>query len=57
MSKYTEKDAAKDTGTSVKEVSSNWHKAKDDAAGEPGWKVPQDRHAKEKAGSRGKKRD
>lgn len=29
---YTEKDAAKDTGSSEKEVSRAWHSARDDAA-------------------------
>jgi hypothetical protein len=31
MSKYTEKDAAKDTNSSNKEVESNWHQAREDA--------------------------
>lgn len=30
--KYSEKDAAKDTGSSGKEVAEAWHSAKDDAA-------------------------
>ncbi len=31
MSKYTEKDAAKDTKSSTKEVDGAWHKAREDA--------------------------
>lgn len=31
MSKYTEHDAAKDTGASLKEVAETWHQARDDA--------------------------
>jgi len=31
MSKYTPKDAAEDTKSSVKEVSKAWHQAKNDA--------------------------
>jgi len=45
MSKYTKKDAARDTGTSVKKVSQAWHDARDDAAKEGGWGVPRDRHS------------
>lgn len=44
MTDYTKKDAAKDTGSTPKEVSGAWHKAKDDAAKEGGWNVPEDRH-------------
>ena len=33
MSRYSEKDAAKDTGSSSKSVSRAWHDARDDAAG------------------------
>lgn len=44
--KYTKKDAAKDTKTSVKEVSNAWHQARNDAAGSVG--VPKDRHNQEK---------
>lgn len=42
--KYTEKDAAKDTDSSKRDVKSAWHDARDDAAKEGGWKVPEDRH-------------
>ena len=31
MTGYNEKDAAKDTGVSVKEVNQAWHDARDDA--------------------------
>lgn len=44
MSGYTKKDAAKDCDTSVKEVSKAHHQARDDAAKEGGWGVPEDRH-------------
>ena len=44
MGKYTEKDAAKDTDSSVKEVKESWHQARDDAAEEGGHGVPEDRH-------------
>lgn len=47
-SKYTKKDAAKDTGSSVKEVSKTWHQARNDAAKEKNWGVPKDRHNKDK---------
>lgn len=42
--KYTEKDAAEDTGASNKEVAEAWHEARDHAAEEKGWGVPEDRH-------------
>lgn len=42
--KYTEKDAAKDTGSSGKEVSRAWHEARNDAAREGGHGVPENRH-------------
>lgn len=32
MSKYSEKDAAKDTNSSRKETSRAWHEARDDAS-------------------------
>ena len=44
MAQYDEKDAAKDTNVSTKEVSSTWHQARDDAAKEGNWGVPKDRH-------------
>lgn len=34
MSGYDKHDAAKDTGSSCKEVSQSWHQARDDAASE-----------------------
>lgn len=55
MTKYTEKDAEKDTKTSIKYVSKNWHKAKGDAKKEPDWGVPQDRHGNEQSSGNGKK--
>ena len=45
MSKYTEKDAAKETGDSVKQVNRTWHGARDDAAKSGGEGVPADRHS------------
>lgn len=42
--KYTEKDAAKDTRVSIKEVNEAWHSARDDAAEDGKWGVPEDRH-------------
>ena len=44
MSGYTKKDAAKDTESTVKEVSRAHHQARNDAAKEGGWGVPKDRH-------------
>ncbi len=44
MSRYNKEDAAKDTNASIKEVSEAWHQARDDAAEEKGWGVPEDRH-------------
>ena len=44
MPKYTESDAAKDTGATGREVSQAWHDARDDAAKEGGHSVPADRH-------------
>lgn len=41
---YDKKDAAEDTNSSTKEVSKAWHQARDDAAEEKGWRVPQNRH-------------
>ena len=46
MPKYTEADAAKDTGASAKQVERAWHDARDDAAREGGHSVPADRHSK-----------
>ena len=42
MSKYTKKDAARDTNTSVKKVSRAWHDARNDAAKAGGHGVPLD---------------
>jgi len=52
MTKYTEKDAAKDCGDSMKNVKSAWHQARDDSAGS--WGVPKDRHNKDNSESSGK---
>lgn len=41
---YDKTDAAKDTDSSTRDVSSAWHDARDDAAKEGGWGVPADRH-------------
>lgn len=41
---YNKVDAAKDTGRSTSEVSRAWHTARDDAAKEGGWGVPDNRH-------------
>ena len=48
MTKYTKKDAGRDTKSSRKEVSKAWHDAKDAAAKEGGWGVPRNRHGKKK---------
>jgi hypothetical protein len=45
---YTEKDAAKDTDSTEKEVNKTWHQARDDAAEDGKWGVPEDRHGKNK---------
>ncbi|MBI4993548.1 hypothetical protein HZC33_01130 [Candidatus Wolfebacteria bacterium] len=44
MGGYSEKDAAKDTNSSMKETKDAWHTARDDAAEEGDWGVPKDRH-------------
>jgi hypothetical protein len=44
MTKYTEKDAAKDCDDSIKNMKSAWHQARNDSAGS--WGVPKDRHNK-----------
>lgn len=36
MSKYTEKDAAKDTDSSSKDVAESWHQARDDSGAREG---------------------
>jgi len=41
---FTVEDAAKETDTSTSKVSEAWHDARDDAAEEGGWGVPEDRH-------------
>ncbi len=45
--KYTEKDAAKDTGSSVKDVNHAWHAARDDAqdSGELSEREPVDQNS------------
>lgn len=47
VGKYTQKDAKKETDATTKEAKSAWHTARDDAAKEGGWGVPEDRHSKE----------
>lgn len=49
MSKYTEKDAGKDTNSSQKEVRKAWHDAREDA--QKSGKLPE-REANKKAGSK-----
>lgn len=44
MPKWTEKDTAKETGTSGKQVAKAYHDARKDAAKEGGWGVPSGRH-------------
>lgn len=44
MAEYEKDDAAKDTQSSISEVSKGHHCARDDAAAEGGWRVPHDRH-------------
>lgn len=53
MSKYTEKDAAKDTNSSSKDTTRAWHDARDDAAKDGDWGVPEDRHDKDDNNSDG----
>lgn len=48
---YDKKDAAKDTNTTPKEVSKAWHQARDDAAREGKWGVPENRHEKSDSSS------
>ena len=48
-SPYNEKDAAKETNVSVKEVSKTWHEARNDAAKEGNWGVPANRHGEDKS--------
>lgn len=50
--KYTEKDAAKDTGSTPKQVNEAWHQARNDSAGEMG--VPENRHGEDGGGDSGK---
>lgn len=47
---YDKKDASKDTGDSTGKVSEAWHDARDDAAKEGGWGVPEDRHGSNDSG-------
>ena len=50
---YGKNDAAKETGSSVKDTSAAWHQARDDAAKEGGWGVPADRHSSSDSSSGG----
>lgn len=47
MSQQTKKDTARESGDSVKDVSRAWHDARDDAAKDGNWSVPEDRHDKD----------
>jgi hypothetical protein len=47
---YDKVDASKDTGDSTSKVSEAWHDARDDAAEEGGWGVPEDRHGSDDSG-------
>ena len=51
MTQYDKGDAAKDTDSSEKEVSQAWHDARDDAADEGGWGVPENRHGSDDSGN------
>ena len=53
MSKYTVKDAAKDTGSSAKQASKAWHDARNAAAKEGGHGVPAGRHSQSSSGKGG----
>jgi len=53
MGKYTNRDVARETESSRREVSAAHHQAKDDAAKEGGWGVPENRHDSGGSGSRG----
>ena len=44
MGKWTDKDTARETNSTMKEVKEASHQARDDAAKEGGWGVPEDRH-------------
>lgn len=48
---YDKVDASKDTGDSTSKVSEAWHDARDDAAEEKGWGVPENRHDSDDSGS------
>jgi hypothetical protein len=43
-SKWTEKDTSRETGDSIREVNRAWHEARNQAAKEGGWNVPENRH-------------
>lgn len=47
MSKWTQRDTEEETEVSRKEASEAWHTARDQAAEEGGWGVPEDRHDEE----------
>lgn len=55
MTRYTEKDAAKDTGVSIKEVNETWHQARDDARESKEIPSKPDNEGKSSSGSGGKK--
>lgn len=50
MSQQTKKDTARESGDSVKDVTRAWHDARDDAAKDGDWGVPEDRHDKDDSG-------
>lgn len=52
---YDQKDAQKDTDATSKDVSKAWHDARDAAAKEGNWGVPEDRHG-EKSDNDSKKK-
>jgi len=54
MSKWTEKDTARETNSSIKEVKKSFHQARNDAAKEGGWGVPEDRHRESNNNADGK---
>ena len=47
MTQYDKSDAADETESTPAEVSEAWHDARDDAAEEGGWGVPENRHGQD----------
>jgi hypothetical protein len=54
---FNEKDAAELTNVSIREVNETWHQARDDAAKEGGWGVPENRHGNDKSSEKSSSSD